>query len=169
MDGKAVEFGTTGYTMGNIFVLYDRSTDSIWYPGKNETLEAAAGSRKGQTIKILDEPAPITLGEWLQAQPDSLVLLPSEEEIARRNRAYLGVRTEEDDGALRITDVGEETPAGLAGALLGDLIVGLNEVEITSRGDLREAMGEYSAGETATLIIERDGETLELLLEFTRR
>ena len=31
-DGEPVQFGTTGYTMDRIFVLYDRASDSIWYP-----------------------------------------------------------------------------------------------------------------------------------------
>jgi predicted metalloprotease with PDZ domain len=155
--------------MENIFVLYDRATDSIWYPGETETMNAVAGSRKGAQIDILDEPAPVPLGEWLSANPDSLVLLPSAEDLAARNRAYLGVRSENDDDAVRITSVGEETPAAKAGVLVGDLLFGINEHLITSREELRATLSEFTAGDTATLVVERGEETLELEIQFERR
>ena len=62
IDGRAVEFGTTGYTMNHVFVLYDRSSDSIWYPLDDGTVDAVAGARRGSSIPILDEPAPTPLG-----------------------------------------------------------------------------------------------------------
>ena len=71
-----MEFGTSGYTMDRVFVLYDRRTDSIWYPLSDETLDAVGGARKGESIAILDEPAPQPLYEWLDTYPDSTILLP---------------------------------------------------------------------------------------------
>ena len=59
-----MEFGTSGYTMDNIFVLYDRASDSVWYPQGNE-LAAVAGKRKGSSIPFVDEPAPVSLAERL--------------------------------------------------------------------------------------------------------
>lgn len=86
LDGQAIEFGTTGYTMESVFVLYDRSSDSVWYPTSDEQLEAVSGPRRGESIAILDEPAPITLGEWLDLHPESTVLLPGEEDLERMRR-----------------------------------------------------------------------------------
>ena len=40
--------------MDNVFVLYDRATQSVWYPGEN-ALEAVSGSLKGSSIEFLDE------------------------------------------------------------------------------------------------------------------
>jgi hypothetical protein len=43
IDGERVEFGTTGYTMGNVFVLYDRASDSVWYPLNDNSCDAVSG------------------------------------------------------------------------------------------------------------------------------
>lgn len=169
LDGKDLEFGTTGYTMDSIFVLYDRNSDSIWYPSEDSTIDAVAGPRQGESIEILDEPSPLTLAQWLSEQPNSLVLLPTAEEAAARLRAYLGVQLEEDDGALRITGVGQETPASLAGVMMGDLIVGLNEFEIFDRTSLRKSLENFKVGDEAVLIVESGDETVELLVVFTAR
>ena len=76
LDGRPVEFGTSGYTMDDVFVLYDRATDSIWYPVDDKTFQAVAGEKRGEALEILDEPAPMPLGEWLDQEPDTVVLLP---------------------------------------------------------------------------------------------
>lgn len=76
LDGAPSEFGTSGYTLDQVFVLYDRDSDSIWYPMSETTLDAVGGERKGQSLEILDEPAPLPLADWLEAHPDSTVLLP---------------------------------------------------------------------------------------------
>ena len=77
LDGEILEFGTSGYTMDNVFVLYDRMTDSVLYPLGNGTMDAVAGQRKGTSIPLLAEPSPLRLEDWLKQHPDSKVLLPS--------------------------------------------------------------------------------------------
>ena len=80
LDGKQVEFGTSGYTMDDVFVLYDRGSDSIWYPIDDQTFQAVGGDKQGESLAILDEPAPMALGDWLDREPDTLVLLPPKRE-----------------------------------------------------------------------------------------
>jgi len=65
--------------MDDVFVLYDRASNTVWYPGE-AALEGVGGRRKGDSIPFLDEPKPMSLGEWLGAHRDSAVLLPSEED-----------------------------------------------------------------------------------------
>ncbi len=77
INGTTIEFGTTGYTMNNTFVLYDRDTDSIWYPLTDEGMDAVAGSRKGESIEFVSKPALVSLLEWASQYPDTQVLLPS--------------------------------------------------------------------------------------------
>ena len=90
LDGAAVEFGTSGYTMDQVFVLYDRSTESVWYPLSPRTLDAVSGEKRGEAIAILDEPAPVVLRDWVIEHPGTRVLLPSEEdaELMRRWAAH---------------------------------------------------------------------------------
>lgn len=76
LDGKPVTFGTSGYTLRNTFVLYDRATRSLWYPTDRHTLAAVAGPLKGTKIAFLDRPRPIRLGDWLAGHPHSKIMLP---------------------------------------------------------------------------------------------
>ena len=46
IDGTAAEFGTTGYTKDNTFLLYDRVTDSMWWPMSDRAFEAVSGKKK---------------------------------------------------------------------------------------------------------------------------
>ncbi len=71
-----VTFGTTGYTMNNIFVLYDRGGESVWYPTGPKHLEATSGAKRGARIEFLDNPTPMPLSEWREAHPTTTVLLP---------------------------------------------------------------------------------------------
>jgi len=76
MDGKPVVFGTTGYTKDHIFVLYDRTTGSVWYPTERESLQAISGSKMGEKIEFLAKPEKMTLGEWRALHPETQVMLP---------------------------------------------------------------------------------------------
>ncbi|RME37630.1 MAG: DUF3179 domain-containing protein, partial [Planctomycetota bacterium] len=55
------EFGVSGYVYKNVFLIYDRKTESLWYPLDNEKWTAIAGPRKGETIPFLEEPPVETL------------------------------------------------------------------------------------------------------------
>jgi len=76
LDEEPVDFGTTGYTNNNVFVLYDRKTDSVWYPLTDGTLDAVSGPKKGEKIEFIAKPKRMSLGEWKAKHPDTLVMLP---------------------------------------------------------------------------------------------
>jgi len=76
IDGEEIEFGTSGYTLNNVFVLYDRKTDSVWYPLEDDAFDAVAGPLQGMEIEFLAEPEVMRLREWRKKHPDTLVLLP---------------------------------------------------------------------------------------------
>ena len=76
--------------MDDVFVLYDRVSNSVWYPGDEADLIAVGGALKGSRLPFLAEPAPAPLGTWLDEHPESTVLLPSEEDQRRIERARLG-------------------------------------------------------------------------------
>lgn len=77
LDGQEMEFGTSGYTMDGVFVLYDRMTYSLWYPLGGGTMDAVAGELKGTSIPLLAAPTPMRLEVWLAQYPNSKVLLPT--------------------------------------------------------------------------------------------
>jgi len=76
IDGKVTTFGTTGYTYRNTFVLYDRKSDSIWYPQQPGEMNALSGQYSGNALPFLAKPAPMPLAEWREKHADSLVLVP---------------------------------------------------------------------------------------------
>jgi hypothetical protein len=76
IDGRETTFGTTGYTFNSTFVLYDRETESLWYPLTDGAMTAVSGARQTQAIPFIEKPAVMVLEEWKRRHPDSLVLLP---------------------------------------------------------------------------------------------
>jgi len=73
--GQVDEFGVSGYVYRNVFIIFDRRTESLWYPLDNEKWTAICGPRKGETIRFIAEPPVVTLGEWRKKHPNTLVLI----------------------------------------------------------------------------------------------
>ena len=92
------------------------------------------------------------------------------------NRAYLGAtigtlnasmaqqyRYDITEGAF-VYSVEDSGPADQAGLQLGDVITAIDDTEITSLDDLTAARKSYTAGDTCTLTVYRQGETITLQL-----
>ncbi len=75
IDGRETTFGTTGYTYKNTFLLYDRATESVWYPSNKGEFNAISGELKGEAIPFLAEPQVMTLAEWRELHPNTKVLI----------------------------------------------------------------------------------------------
>ena len=89
VDGEVLSFGTTGYTMNNTFVLYDRNTDSVWFPMTENSFDSVAGPTKGTKLPFLVEPEVMRLHAWAKLHPDTLVMLepPPSPEMQKRMEA----------------------------------------------------------------------------------
>ena len=89
VDGEVLSFGTTGYTMNNTFVLYDRNTDSVWFPMTENSFDSVAGPTKGKSLPFLEEPEVMRLHAWARLHPDTLVMLepPPSPEMQKRMEA----------------------------------------------------------------------------------
>ena len=94
------------------------------------------------------------------------------------NRAYLGAtigtlnasmaqqyRYDITEGAF-VYSVEDGGPADQAGLQLGDVITAIDDTEITSLDDLTAARKSYTAGDTCTLTVYRQGETITLQLSW---
>ena len=71
-----LEFGTSGYTMNNVFVLYDRNSDSVWYPLSEDSFDGVSGPNKGKRLDFIAKPEVMRLHEWAKMHPGTQVLLP---------------------------------------------------------------------------------------------
>jgi hypothetical protein len=81
INGSIDDFGVSGYVHKNVFLMFDRKTESLWYPLDDKAWTALSGPRQGETIKIIEEPAPMRLGEWRKLHPNTVVLLGSKKQI----------------------------------------------------------------------------------------
>ena len=147
--------------MDHVFVLYDRASNSVWYPSET-ALEAVGGERKGSAIPFLDEPAPVVLGDWLAEHPASTILLPSEQDYKMMNRPYLGIRLEDGEDGVVVSRVAEGSPAAEAGLQAGDILRSFGGHELKDRRDLRSTLVELSAGDTVDVIVVRAGKAMIL-------
>ncbi len=109
INGKTTTFGTTGYTYNKVFVLYDRLTDSVWYPLADGAWDAIGGSKRGAKIPFLAEPPVVPLGEWRKKHPATEVLL---EDASR----LTGQRGAGHSGGEKKTKTGDRPAAGDQGA-----------------------------------------------------
>ena len=57
-------------------MLFDRDTDTLWYPLGETALDAISGPRAGAKIPFIDKPEIVTLGEWRKQHPRTKVLAP---------------------------------------------------------------------------------------------
>jgi len=63
--------------MESIFVLFDRETESVWYPGADGALNAVSGPRKGDSLPPVAKAEILPMNAWLERHPDSKILLPT--------------------------------------------------------------------------------------------
>jgi serine protease Do len=71
-------------------------------------------------------------------------------------RAWLGINCVEDDGAVRIIRVAEDSPADVAGLQVGDRIVSLDAQPVTSLAALWKALWAGKVQREIALEVERD-------------
>jgi serine protease Do len=75
-----------------------------------------------------------------------------------KGNGYMGLASEaREGGGLRVTRVGDDSPAKQAGVRVGDVIRKFNGEEITRRERMQERLAEMSAGDEVVLEIERGG------------
>jgi S1-C subfamily serine protease len=91
---------------------------------------------------------------------------------ATRQEAYFGVElADRRDGGqgVIVTAVEPETPAAAAGVLAGDLIVEVDGSTTNGSAGLIAAIRDRQAGDVVTIVIQRDGERMDLTVELTER
>ncbi len=88
--------------------------------------------------------------------------LPALREGARVSRAFLGIRTDVEEGALRVTSVIPSGPADRAGIRTGDLITALSGTSVVTPTELHERLDTLTGGEMAVVRLLRDGQLVLL-------
>ena len=106
LNGRVLEFGTTGYLRYADAILYDRQTESWW---QQFTGEAIVGEFTGERLKVV--PARVeSVAKFRERAPHGMVLVPSDRELrAYGYNPYAGIESENNPGTIR--DEGSALPA----------------------------------------------------------
>ena len=87
-----------------------------------------------------------------------------------KGNGFLGLATDaRPEGGLRVTKVGNKSPAQEAGVKEGDVLLKLNETPLEKREQFQELLKEMSAGDELTLELERDGKKQTLTFKLGAR
>ena len=87
-----------------------------------------------------------------------------------KGNGFLGLATEvRPEGGLRVTKIGNNSPALEAGVKEGDVLLKLNATPLAKREQIQELLKELSAGDEVTLELERKGKTQTLTLNLGER
>jgi S1-C subfamily serine protease len=86
--------------------------------------------------------------------------------VAPDDQAWLGVQVTFVPGLASVRTVREDSPAEAAGVRVGDVLVSLAGETIESRASLTELIAAHRPGETAELVVRRDGQQITLTVVF---
>ncbi len=67
---------------------------------------------------------------------------------------------------MRIDGVSEDKPAQKAGLQKGDVVIKLGEFEVTDMMSYMKALSKFEEGNTTTVVVDRDGQTIEAEVTF---
>ncbi|MFN9992771.1 MAG: PDZ domain-containing protein [Phycisphaerales bacterium] len=129
--------------------------------------------RTDNGIEILDEQGEVlhrfnvTVGDQprlLLRAPDR----PSDQADEFRPKVMIGITMDETNEGVRVDSVIDGLPAAAAGIKPGDIIRELNDKSVESVAAFREQIGGLNPGETATIMVFRDGKDIELKVKVER-
>ena len=132
---------------------------------------AGIHSRVGQQLQVnMHVPMSQFLDHWEALEKGEFI---GEGPFAKKpvkGSGFLGLASEaRPEGGLRVTKVGDDTPAASAGMKVGDVLLSLNGTRLESRPQMQELLKELSAGDEVALEIEREGKSETLTLELGER
>jgi len=90
------------------------------------------------------------------------------EPSARDFKVTLGVMPDYlyTENGMRIDGLKSDRPASNAGLEKGDIVVKMGDIEITGMEDYMKALGAFNPGETTTVVVIRDGKSIEKQVTF---
>ena len=87
-----------------------------------------------------------------------------------KGNGFLGFASEaNEDGGIKVTRVGEETPAAEAGLEVGDILLSANDTQLSKREDLQNLLKELSAGQEVSFVVKRGEETKTIIVTLGER
>ncbi len=109
--------------------------------------------------------------DWYRKESNVVYAMVETEKIGQEpeNAPYAGLTGEDADVGARLTAVVDDGPTAKAGLEVGDIVVSVDDAIVHSYGDLQAAIRRHVAGETATLVVSRNRETVQVELALAKR
>jgi photosystem II stability/assembly factor-like uncharacterized protein len=85
------------------------------------------------------------------------------------SQVYMGVIGETSGGAAKLTQITPDSPAAAAGLKVGDIIKAVDKKTLAKYEDLAEHIRAHKVGDKLALTIQRDKETLQIVLTLGKR
>jgi serine protease Do len=128
-------------------------------------------SRVGQQVQVnMHVPMKEFLENWDGLLQGEFIGEGPYAEKPEKGNGFLGIATEpKPAGGLKVTKVGNKSPAETAGIKEGDVLLKMNGVELKNRQQMQELLKEMSAGNEIVLDIERGGKPKTFTLELDER
>ncbi|MFQ5451317.1 MAG: ChaN family lipoprotein [Nitrospinaceae bacterium] len=82
--------------------------------------------------------------------------------VLPKNRILLGVRLEDEEEGVSVTQVGEKSNAEKAGIQVGDVLLAMNGKQIAGVEDLVDRLQQYNFGDRTTFHLRRGAEELDV-------
>jgi len=81
IDGKTLTLAPSGWTYGensstSLFVLYDKETESLWFPFKGSALTGIGGTHKDKKLAEITSVKITTWFSWKSSHQSSGYLVP---------------------------------------------------------------------------------------------
>jgi S1-C subfamily serine protease len=163
-DGDLVHAASTLQAVRRFSAFWEYMLDRalVLSPSISSWGGSAAVDERGRVIGIvslrLGEPPHVNLAipaEKLLAVKDEL--MKAGRVVSRRPRPWLGLYTMGEPGRVVVDGFNESGPARTAGFRRGDLIVGVNGVDVASQEEFYEQLWRRQAGDTIDVTVRRNG------------
>ena len=128
-------------------------------------------SRVGQQLQVnMHVPMSVFLENWQGMVDSEFIGEGPFAKQAEKGKGFLGMATEaRPQGGLKVTKVGENSPAKEAGMKVGDTLHSLNGTPLESREQLQELLKEMAPGDEVAFDMERGDKRETLTFELGER
>ena len=131
----------------------------------------AIHSRVGAQVQVnMHVPVAEFIANWEEMLKGEFIGEGPYAEKPVKGNGFLGLATEaRTEGGLRVTKVGDKSPAQAAGIKEGDVLMKMNGVALEKREQMQELLKEMSAGDELNLETERGGKAKTFTLDLGER
>lgn len=128
-------------------------------------------SRVGQQLQVnMHVPVSVFLENWQGMLDSEFIGEGPFAKQAEKGKGFLGMAAEaRKEGGIKVTKVGENTPAKAAGMEVGDILHSLNGTPLQSREQLQELLKELAPGDEVAFDMERGGKRETLTFDLGER